>query len=138
MVTQRDDDVLTPEKTCQRWREVEAAMLKELNAWAELKRFSRKPRHLASNRIDVWVLRNKGEQPTSDARSGGGSSAEATKPVKTSRARLTVRGLIGASRRDIDRYAGTSARSSQRALVSEVVLRGRDICAADISPFYKE
>jgi hypothetical protein len=45
MVTQRDDDLLTAEETCQRWREVEAAMLKELNTWAELKRFSRKPRH---------------------------------------------------------------------------------------------
>ncbi len=43
MVTQRDDDLLTPEETCQRWREVEAAMLKELHTWAERKCFSRRP-----------------------------------------------------------------------------------------------
>ncbi len=108
-------------------------MLKELNSWAELKWFIRKPRHLASNIIDVrWVLKNKWEQPTSDALSGGSSSAEAAKPVKTIRARLTVRGFKDTDRRDIDRYAGTSARSSQKVLVSEVVLRGWDICAADI------
>ncbi len=33
MVTQRDDDLLTPEETRQRWRGVEAAMLKELTLW---------------------------------------------------------------------------------------------------------
>ncbi len=49
LVTQRDDDLLTPEETCQPWREVKAAMLKQFKTWAELKRFSRKPRHPASN-----------------------------------------------------------------------------------------
>jgi hypothetical protein len=33
----------------------------------------------------------------------------------------------------VDRYAGTSSRSSQKVLVSEAVLRGWDICTADIS-----
>ena len=37
IVTQRDDDLLTPEETKQRWPEVEAALLKELLAWAKLK-----------------------------------------------------------------------------------------------------
>ena len=71
LVTQRDDDLLTPEEVRLRWREVEAAMLKELRTWVELKCLSRKPRHQASNIIAVrWVLNNKWEQPTTDARSG--------------------------------------------------------------------
>ncbi len=40
MVTQRGDNLLTPEKACQRWREVEAAMLNGLTTRAELKGFS--------------------------------------------------------------------------------------------------
>ena len=36
-------------------------------------------------------------------------------------------------RHDIDRYAGTSARSSQKLLVSEAVLRGWDILTTGIS-----
>ncbi len=131
MVTQSDDDLLTPEETGQRWREVEAAIPKELTTWAELKCFSRKPRHLASNIIDVrWVLKSQWEQPTINARSGGSISAEAAKPVKTIRARLTVRGFKDTDRRDVDRYAGTGARISRKVLVSEAVLRGWDICTA--------
>ena len=42
LATQRDDDRLTPEEVRLRWREVEAAMLKELRTWAGLKCFSRK------------------------------------------------------------------------------------------------
>ena len=105
MVTQRDDDLLTPEETRQRWREVETAMLKELRTWAELKSFSRKPRHQASNVIDVrWVLKSKWEQPTTDARSGGSGSTEAAKPVKTIRARLTVQGHRQGRRRPLRRH----------------------------------
>ncbi len=110
MVTQRDEDLLTPEETRQRWRAAEAAMLKELHTWAGLRCFSRKPRHLASNIIDVrWVLNNKWGQPATDARSGGSSSTQAAKPVKTIRARLTVRGFKDTDRGDVDRYADASA-----------------------------
>ena len=134
LVTQRDDDLLTPEEVRLRWREVEAAMLKELRTWAELKCFSRKARHQASNVIDVrWVLKNKWEQPTVDVSTGGSGTTEAGKPVKSIRARLTVRGFKDTDKGDVDRYAGTSARSSQKVLVSEAVLRGWDICTADIS-----
>ena len=52
--------------------------------------------------------------------------------MKTVRARLTVRGFKDKERNDIDRHAGTSARSSQTLLVSEAVLRGWDICTTDI------
>ena len=73
-MTQRDDDLLTPEETRQRWPEVEAAMLKELLTWAKLQCFSRKSRQLARNIIDArWVLKNKWEQPTVDVQSSGGT-----------------------------------------------------------------
>jgi hypothetical protein len=121
-------------------------MLKELCSWAELKCFTRKSRQHASNIIDVrWVLKNKWEQPTVDALTGGptvsaltgGSGttevAKVAKPVKTIRARLTVRGFKDTDKGDVDRYADTSDRSSQKVLVSEAVLRGWDICTADIS-----
>ena len=90
LITQRDDDLLTPEEVRLRWREVEVAMLKELRTWAELKCFSRKPRHQASNIIDVrWVLKNKWEQPTVDASTGGSGTTEAEKLIKSMRAEGT-------------------------------------------------
>ena len=52
---------------------------------------------------------------------------------RTIRARLTVRGFKDCERGDIDRYAGTSSRCSQKALVSEAVLRGWDLITTDIS-----
>ena len=116
-------------------------MLKELQTWAELKCFSRKPRDKASHIIDVrWVLKNKWEQPTVNAITDGSCTTEVAKRVKgvaqlikTIRARLTVRGFKDSDKGDVDRYAGTSARSSQKMLVSEAVLRRWDICTADIS-----
>ncbi len=53
IVTQRGDDLLTPEETEQRWPGVEAVMLKELLTWAKLKCFSRKPKHMTRNIIGV-------------------------------------------------------------------------------------
>ena len=133
VVTQRDDDLLTPAEVKERWPEVEKAMLQELQTWAKLKCFSRKPRHSARNIIDVrWVLKNKWEVPTIDASRGGRDSPEA-EAVRIVRARLTVRRFEDQERKDVDRYAGTSARSSQKLLVSEAVLRGWDLCTADVS-----
>jgi hypothetical protein len=134
VVTKRDDDLLTPDEARLRWREVEAAMLKELHSWAELKCFSRKSRHGATNIIDVrWVLKNKWEHPTVNALTDGSGTTAVAIPVKTVRARLTVRGFKDNDKGDVDRYAGTSNRSSQKVLVSEAVLREWDICTADIS-----
>ncbi len=68
--TKHDDDLLTPEETRQMWQDVEAAMLKELNTRAELKRFGRKARRLASNIIEArWVLKNKRELGAASQRS---------------------------------------------------------------------
>ena len=83
-------------------------------------------------------MKNKWEQSTVDVLSSGGDSPEASAAVKTIRARLTVRGFKDQERKDIDRYAGTSARSSQKLLVSEAVLRGWDICTADISKAFSQ
>ena len=126
VVTQRDDDLLTPTEVKEQWPAVEAAMLKELLTWAKLKCFSRKARRLARNIIDArWVLKWKVEQPAGES--------NAKNVVRTIRARLTVRGFKDQERNTVDRYSGTSACSSQKLLVSEAVLRGWDICTADIS-----
>ena len=64
VVTQRDDDLLTPAEVKEQWPAVEAAMLKELLTWAKMKCFSRKARRLARNIIDTrWVLKWKLELP---------------------------------------------------------------------------
>ena len=55
------------------------------------------------------------------------------KPQRTIRARLAVRGFKDSECGDIDRYAGTSTRCSQKLIVSEAVRNGWPICSADIS-----
>ena len=136
-VVHRDDDVLTSAQSKEHWLAVRKAMLKELQTWDQLKCFSRRPRKGARNVINVrWVIKFKWEVPTVDMHRGGGQSTEAAKPVRTIRARLTVRGFRDCERGDIDRYAGTSTRCSQKLIVSEAVRNGWPICTADISkPF---
>ena len=53
--------------------------------------------------------------------------------MRTIRARLTARGFKDSERSDIDRYAGTSTRCSQKLIVSEAVRNNWPICTADIS-----
>jgi len=130
-VVQRDDDILTPAQLKEHWPEVRKAMLKELQTWATLKCFSRKARKSARNIIDVrWVVKFKWEVPTSDA--SGSRPTEARTPVRTIRARLTVRGFKDQQKADIDRYAGTSSRCAQKLIVSEAAKNGWDICTADV------
>ena len=132
-VVQRDDDVLSPQQVNAHWKEIEDAMLKELQTWAKLQCFSRKPKMEARNVIDTrWVYKFKYEEQTVDATKSGFQNSSAT-AKKTIRARLTVRGFKDADKWDIDRYAGTSTRGSQKLIVSEAVLRGWVLCAADIS-----
>eukprot|EP00974_Lingulodinium_polyedra_P095761 9282065-Lingulodinium_polyedra.AAC.1 len=70
-------------------------MLKELQTWAKLKCFSRRPRQGARNVIDVcWVNKFKWGRPAVDVSKGhpsGGWPAEAPAPVRIIRARLAVR-----------------------------------------------
>ena len=59
-VVKRDDNILTAEQIKQHWLEIQKAMIKELQTWAKLKCFSRRPRKGARNRIDVrWVIKLK-------------------------------------------------------------------------------
>jgi hypothetical protein len=132
-IIQRDDDLLTAAQVKEHWKDVEASMLKELQTWAKLKCFSRKPRSQARNIIDTrWVYKFKWDQPTVDITRGGGRQTEAA-ATRQIRARLTVRGFKDNAKNDVDRYAGTSSKCSQKILVSEAVRRGWDICTTDIS-----
>merc|ERR1712051_304790 len=68
------------------------------------------------------------------AASGESRKADIAKaPIRTIRARLTLRGFKDHDRADIDRYAGTSSRCAQKLLVSEAVRNGWPICTLDIS-----
>ena len=132
-VVQRDDDILTPTQLKEHWPEIQKAMLKELQTWAKLKCFSRRARRQARNIIDVrWVIKFKWEIPTSSVGESQPTETNA-QPVRTIRARLTVRGFKDQQKADIDRYAGTSSRSAQKLLVSEAVKWGWPMCTADIS-----
>ena len=51
VVVQRDDDMLTRAQLKEFWPELKKAMLKELQTWAKLKRFSRRARSSARNII---------------------------------------------------------------------------------------
>ena len=53
--------------------------------------------------------------------------------VRIIRARLTVRRVKDSGKQDVDRYAGTNSRSSQKVVVSEAVAREKEILSADIS-----
>ena len=123
IVVQRDDDLLTPDQVKEHWDEVQKARFKELGIWNDHKCFSRKLRRDAHNIIDTrWVIKFKWVQKDG-------------KWVRIIRARLTVRGFKDSGKGDVDRYAGTSSRSSQKVVVSEAVARGWDILSADLESF---
>ena len=84
----------------------------------------------ARNIIDTrWVLKWKYVIPTeSELKKDPKLTTK-----KTIRARLTVRGFKDSEKENVDRYAGTSNRSSQKLLVSEAVIQGWKIYSADIS-----
>ena len=112
--------------------EVKAPTLQELNAWSKYKCFSRRPREGARNIINCrWVRKWKYEYPTVGAQASTQNTN--TQAIKVIRARLTVRGFKDVEARDIDNYAGSSQRYSQRMPVSEAACQGTDICTADIS-----
>ena len=121
MVVKRDDDLLTPQQMKEHHQEVRAARLSELQTWVKLGCLSRKLRSTARNIIDTrWVLKFKWVQ-------------QGNQWIRTIRARLTVRGFKDSGKADVDRYAGTSSRSSPKVVVSEAVCRGWEILSADIS-----
>ena len=96
-----------------------------------MKCFSRIKRAGAKNIIDTrWVFKFKWDQPTVDSKSKGSQSADL---IRLIRARLTLRGFKDAAKGDIDRYAGTSSRTSQKVVVSEAVRQGWAICTTENS-----
>ena len=130
-IIQRDDDVLTAEELRVHSKEVAAAMLKELQTWAKLKCFSRKSRVTAKNIIDCrWVFKWKWEVATTAAEASSSSEPARRRVI---RARLTVRGFKDRQAQELDSYAGTSQRYSQRIVCSEAVRRQWPICTTDIS-----
>ena len=106
-------------------------MDKELRTWVKLGRVSRKSRSQARNIIDTrWVLKWKWDQPTVSVHTTSKTVQEA---VRVIRARLTIRGFKDVEKDDVDRYAGTSSKVSQKLLVSEAVFQKWDVCTTDIS-----
>ena len=70
---------------------------------------------------------------TTTSSSGSGSLKAEAAAQKTIRARLTVRGFKDREKADVERYAGTSSKLSQKLLVSEAVRQKWDIITTDIS-----
>ena len=133
-VVQRDDDILTAEELRIHAKEVAASMLSELKTWAKLKCFSRRKRAGAKNIIDCrWVIKWKYEQATTSVDAASSSTTAKTEKRRVIRSRLTVRGFKDRDAHNLDSYAGTSQRYSQRLVCSEAAHRGWPICTTDIS-----
>ena len=120
-VVERADHILSKDEMNSHWDEVAAAMQTELQTWADLDCFERKPRREARNIIDVtWVVKWRKETVARDASSSGTEKAVDRMII---RARLCLRGFRDIQARDIESYAGTSQQYSQRLKCSEAVLR---------------
>ena len=133
-VVQRDDDILTAEELKSHAKEVAAAMLAELKTWAKLKCFSRRKRAGAKNIIDCrWVIKWKYEQAAISVEAASNAALGEASRRRVIRARLTVRGFKDRDAQNLDSYAGTSQRYSQRLVCSEAAHRGWPICTTDIS-----
>ena len=120
-VIDKEDRTFTPQQIKSKWPEVQAAMMKELQTWAKLKCFSRRPRKGATNIIDVrWVVGPRWEVPTANdlnnaQRTGYSKMAQDNQrsttdtshqkkgeKVMSIRARLTVRGFKDRDKGEID------------------------------------
>ena len=131
VVVDRDDALLTKEEVQQHWAEVCSAIQKELETWVKHRCISRKRKAGAKNIIDVrWVFKWKFEHETQTA---SASLTSNTVKRRIIRARLCLRGFKDIQANDLDSYAGTSQRYSQRVIVSEAVIREWDLANSDIS-----
>ena len=121
-VVSTDSDLLTPDEKRQHHKEVQAAMQAELATWHKHRCFERRSRKRARNIIDCrWVLKWKVIIGPSGSRQ------------RTIRARLTVRGFKDRDADNLESYAGTSTRWSQRIVASQAVVRGWRIVSADVA-----
>ncbi len=88
-----------------------------------------KPRSQARNVIDVrWVLKWKYDLEVKEA-----TCTEDTRGKSVIHARLCLRGFKDLEAKNQESYAGTAARHTQRLLVSEAVLRDRDLVSVAVS-----
>ena len=132
-VAQRDDDTLTPEELKLHAQEVAASKLSELT-WARLTCFSRRNRAMAESIIDCrWVNKWKHEIAAVSVADASKQPGASTAPKRVIRCRPTVRGFKDRDAQNLDCYAGTSQRYSQRLVCSEAAHRGWPICTTDIS-----
>ena len=113
---------VTKEEMIKHAAEVRAAKVAELRTWLKYKCFQRRKRKFARNIMDCrWVINWKQEQlPNGQSR-------------RIIRARLTLRGFKDRDAENLERYAGTSQRYSQRLLASEAANQCWPILSTDIS-----
>ena len=89
---------------------------------------------MAKNIIDCrWVIKWKHEVAAISVADASKQSGASTVSERVIRCRLTVRGFKDRDAQNLDSYAGTSQRYSQRPVCSEAAHRGRPICTTDIS-----
>ena len=97
-------------------------MQAELATWHKHRCFEWRSRKRTRNMIDCrWVLKWKAIIGPSGSRQ------------RTIRARLTVRGFKDRDADNLESYAGTSTRWSQRIVASQAVVRGWRIVSADVA-----
>ena len=116
VVIERSDDLLTADELTRHRQAVTQATLDELKTWQGFRCFRRRPRSEAPCVIDVrWVYKWK-----------------FVKGERRIRARLCLRGFKEFGADDQSNFAATASRFSQRAIVSEGVLRGWCIASSDV------
>ena len=122
-VIDRDTDLLTKDEFAQHHAEVAAAIKEELQIWIDHKCFVRHPRAKAKNIIDVrWVGKWKKTKDPKDP----------SKTKRFIRMRMTLRGFKDRDADNLETFAGTSSRISQRLVVSEAAIRGWPLTAIDV------
>ena len=121
-VVETQTDLVTRDELVKHRTEVMASILNELQTWLKFQCFERRPRYGARNIMDCkWVIKWKLEiLPDGKTR-------------RVIRARLTLRGFKDQDAANLEKYAGTSQRYSQRLLVSEAANRKWPIVCTDIS-----
>ena len=122
-VVERDIDLLSPSDYQQYRSEVITSTSEELGTWIKHECFVRRSRKLARNILDVrWVGKWK-KVP---------SKTQANLHTRIIRMRLTLRGFKDRDANDIETYAGTSSRTSQRLVTSEAVCQGWKLTTIDV------
>ena len=89
---------------------------------------------MAKGIIDCrWAIKRKHEVAAVIVADASKQSGASTVPKRVIRCRLTVRGFEDRDAQNLDSYAGTSQRYSQRPVYSEAAHRGWPTCTTDIS-----